>query len=352
MVDKMKLVGIIASKKRFKIFIGIDVSKLKLDVSVLMMGVICTSFQLENKTVGFKKLLRRIEKLPDYEIGATLFCMESTSIYHLPLAEFLSDQKQPVWVENPYQIKHSLGLVRGKNDKTDARKIGEYAYRHSDKYRPFETADIALKQLDAIHKERSKLLKIKHQLTLEVKEYEAMGMTELAAVKKELTAETVKSIEKAMKKCRQKMKEIINENSKLKRLYGLVTTVEGVDLLVGVYLLVATGCFERFTNARKFACQIGIASFEHQSGSSLHKKTGTSHFADKLGKKMITNAAGCAIRRYGGLRNYYERKVKEGKSEGSVLNACKNKLLHRIFAVVKSGKPYDKFHEWQPKKVS
>ena len=75
---------------------------------------------------------------------------------------------------------------------------------------------------------------------------------------------------------------------------------------------------------------------------------GVSHFADKLGKKMITNATGCAIRKYGGLRTYYEGKLAEGKPAGKVLNACKNKLLHRIFAVVKSGVPYDKFHEWQP----
>lgn len=352
MINKGKLVGETKVKSRFKIFIGIDVSKLKLDASVVIMGVICTSFQVENKVSGFKKLLKRVEKLPDYGAKITMFCMESTSIYHLPLADFLAAKEQSVWVENPYQIKHSLGLVRGKNDKTDARKIGEYAYRHSDKFRPFEPTDISLKKLEAIHKGRTKLLKIKHQLTLEIKEYQSLGMNELAAIKQEISAQTVESIEKAIKASRKKMKEIINDDAALKTLYELITTVEGVDLLVGVYLLVSTGGFKKFTNAKKFACQIGIAPFEHQSGSSLKKQKGTSYFADKLGKKMITNAVGCAIRRYGGLRSYYERKVEEGKPEGRVLNACKNKLLHRIFAVVKSGKPYDKFHEWQPNKIS
>jgi transposase len=355
MINKGKLIeGIDAKsqKNQFKIFIGIDVSKLKLDVSVVMMGIICTSFQVENKASGFKKLLKRVEKLPDYRAKITLFCMESTSIYHLPLADFLAKKEQSVWVENPYQIKHSLGLVRGKNDKTDARKIGEYAYRHSDKFRPFEPASIALKKLEAIHKQRSKLLKIKHQLTLEIKEYQSLGMNELATIKKELSAPTVESIENAIKESRKKMEQIIDEDEALKTLYKLIITVEGVDLLVGVYLLVATGGFKKFTNAKKFACQIGIAPFEHQSGSSLKKQKGTSNFADKLGKKMITNSVGCAIRTYGGLRSYYERKVKEGKPEGRVLNACKNKLLHRIFAVVKSGKPYDRFHEWKPNKAS
>ena len=352
MVDKGKLINGFETQKDFKIFIGIDVSKLKLDISVVMMGRVCTSFQVENKALGFKKLLKRVHNLPDFEVDNTLFCMESTSIYHLPLADFLVFQNHSTWVENPYQIKHSLGLVRGKNDKTDARKIGIYAYRHVDSFRPFETANIALKKLEAVHKQRSKLLKMKQQIVLEINELEAMGMYDLAEIRSEISRGTIESIDKAIKNCRQKMRNIINDDEELKSLYKLLTSVEGVDLLVGVYLLVATGSFKRFTNARKFACQIGIASFEQQSGSSLHRKTGTSHFADKLGKKMITNATGCSIRRYGGLRAYFERKVKEGKPKGKVLNACKNKLLHRIFAVMKSGKPYDKFHKWELKEAA
>jgi len=309
MLGNEKLLKEIERKSRFKIFIGIDVSKLKLDISIIILGVICTSFEVSNNSKGFKQLLKRIQKLSDYRADITVFCMESTSIYHLPLAEFLVYHEQLVWVENAYQIKHSMGLTRGKNDKTDARKIGMYAYRYSDKFRGFEPVNIALKELEVIHKERSKLLKIKHQLTLDAKEYRAMGMDEIATIKEEIAAEVIVSIENAIVDCRKKMRAIIAENERLKDLYKLVTSVEGVDLLVGVYLIVATGGFKRFTNARKFACQIGIATFVHQSGSSLKKQTGTSKFADKLGKKMITNAMGCAIRRYGGLRSYYERKI-------------------------------------------
>ena len=176
-----------------------DVAKSKLDISVVMMGVTCTTFQVDNKASGYKKLLKRIQKLPDYRIGNTLFCMESTGMYHFPIAEYLAHENQSVWVENAYQIKHSLGLVRGKDDKADARKIGEYAYRHADKFRPFEAADKGLKQLEAIHKQRSKLLKIKYQLTLEINEYKTMGMNEVAAIKQEMVAQTVESIEKVIR---------------------------------------------------------------------------------------------------------------------------------------------------------
>ncbi len=41
------------------------------------------------------------------------------------------------------------------------------------------------------------------------------------------------------------------------------------------------------------------------------------------------------------LKEYYARKVKEGKNKMSVINAVRNKLLHRIVAVVNRGTPYE-----------
>ena len=47
-----------------------------------------------------------------------------------------------------------------------------------------------------------------------------------------------------------------------------------------------------------------------------------------------------AIRLKNDLKIYYERKVAEGKNKMSVLNAVRNKIIHRIFAVIKSQIPY------------
>lgn len=49
-----------------------------------------------------------------------------------------------------------------------------------------------------------------------------------------------------------------------------------------------------------------------------------------------------AIQVKGELQDYYRRKVKEGKNKMSVLNAVRNKLIHRIYAVVERGEKYDK----------
>lgn len=49
-----------------------------------------------------------------------------------------------------------------------------------------------------------------------------------------------------------------------------------------------------------------------------------------------------AIQIKGELQDYYKRKVAEGKNKMLVLNAVRNKLIHRMYAVVERGEKYDK----------
>ncbi len=47
-----------------------------------------------------------------------------------------------------------------------------------------------------------------------------------------------------------------------------------------------------------------------------------------------------AVRYHAELRSYYKRKLEEGKGKMSAINAVRNKLLHRVVAVVRRGTPY------------
>jgi transposase len=53
-----------------------------------------------------------------------------------------------------------------------------------------------------------------------------------------------------------------------------------------------------------------------------------------------------AIRNCEELQNYYQRKVAEGKNKMSVINAVRNKLVLRIFAVVRNDQKYDKNYSY------
>jgi transposase len=44
------------------------------------------------------------------------------------------------------------------------------------------------------------------------------------------------------------------------------------------------------------------------------------------------------------MKEYYIRKTAEGKNAMTVINAIRSKLIHRIFALVKENRKYDKIY--------
>ena len=83
-----------------------------------------------------------------------------------------------------------------------------------------------------------------------------------------------------------------------------------------------------------------MAPFEHTSGTSVRGKTRTSKKANLRAKSLLHMTALVAARFSDDLREYYERKVADGKNKMNVLNAVKNKIIHRIFACVNQKRLY------------
>lgn len=61
-------------------------------------------------------------------------------------------------------------------------------------------------------------------------------------------------------------------------------------------------------------------------------------------KSILYMAAMSAIQSSKELKEFYERKLKEGKSKMNVINAVKNKLIHRVFACVRENRKYEIFY--------
>jgi transposase len=109
-----------------------------------------------------------------------------------------------------------------------------------------------------------------------------------------------------------------------------------------IYLLVHTWGFTSFENSRQLACYCGVAPFSKHSGTSIHGKSQVSHIANKKLKSLLHMCALNAKKYDPTIKEYYERRLSDGKHKMAVLNIVRNKLLHRIWAVVHSGEMYDK----------
>lgn len=109
-------------------FIGIDVSKLTIDV---WLHLAKKHMEFDNTQKGLKAMLSWIIKTnKETEVKRFLFCLENTGLYNLPFCCFADDLKLNYCLESALRIKLSFGITRGKNDKVDAQRIARYCYLH------------------------------------------------------------------------------------------------------------------------------------------------------------------------------------------------------------------------------
>jgi len=156
---------------KFKDALGIDVSKKTIDV-VLHCSKIFKQFA--NTVKGYKELLKWSEKQTGLVVAQLLICFEHTGLYSLPLAMFLSEQKIIFFMESALQIKRSLGLTRGKNDRIDAKRIAEYAFLRRGQLKPFVLPSINVLKLQKMLCLRERMVKQRAGFLGSMKEYKAV----------------------------------------------------------------------------------------------------------------------------------------------------------------------------------
>jgi len=329
--------------KEIKEAVGIDVSKATIDVHVHRKNEYS---QFENSKNGFADFLRWTKQVTRLKLDELFFCFEYTGIYSFHLGEFLHKNEVQYSVVPAVHIKRSLGITRGKNDRVDARRIAEFAYLRRETLKrsvPLPQSLLKVKQLLAL---RDRLVVQRAGFKGSLREIKAVFKKqeneELFTILGKMTEQLTKQIVVIEKKIR----ELIKADDDLNELFKLITSVKGVGEIIAAQLLVTTNCFEKFQNSRQMACYCGVAPFGRQSGTSLNSKARVNHFANKKMKTLLNLAASTAIQFDPELKAYYERRVKIGKSKMSTLNIVRNKILHRVFAVVKRRTPFVNIAKW------
>lgn len=324
-----------------KLFIGIDVSKDVLDFHGLSEGgeVVIPNGTITNEMSGIRDLINKLraKRYTGYEVHV---CMEHTGHYGYLLIAGLSQASIKLSVINPLEIKNSSGLVRGKNDAVDARRIARYALANRFGLRPYSLPCHEIRQLRALMALREGYVKIAVQLKNSLRALKIAGST--ISLKEQIKGhqELIRAQQGAIASLERQMLGIIEGNALLKGSYKKVTSVIGVGPLTGIKCIIETENFTKFGDARKFACHSGLAPFEYQSGSSVKKRTKTSPLRNKGLKAILFKAASSAVQHDPQLRSYYKRKTQQGKHKLSVLNAVANKIVLRIFAVAKRDEPF------------
>ena len=317
--------------------VGIDVSKLTIDVVIHLSK---DYRQFENTNKGFGILCKWALSQSKVDKKNLLFVFEHTGLYSHQLAVYLSKEEFNFAMIPGLEIKRSLGIARGKDDKIDAAKIARYAYRLRD--------EITLTTLPS-----DEIQKLKHFLSLRDRmvKQRAGYKTSLKEMKRVFTMKEnpllftsqqsiITSFNKQITKLDKQMDQIVLKNKELKLLFDLITSIKGVGPQTALYVIVTTEGFLKFKTSRSFASYCGVAPFPNTSGTSIRGRTKVSNLANKKMKSLFDLAAKSAIQYNQELKVYYNRRIEDGKSKMSTINIVRNKLIARIFAVVKRGSPY------------
>lgn len=321
---------------KFNHVIGIDVSKFTLDCVCHHNGAY---LQVENTRKGYLQLMKWVRKQCGVTLQQILFCFEHTGLYSLVFAIFLDEQQIPCVAQSALAIKRSLGLVRGKNDKADARQIARYGYLHREELSLYKLPSKNLIKLKSLLTLRDRMVGQRAGYLSSQKEYGTFFVKkdnkELFTIHQSMIA----ALDKQITKVEQQIEQLIHSDEKLKECYELMQSIRGIGKIISSYMLVHTQAFTSFDTWRQFAAYCGIAPYENRSGTFIGKTT-VNHLANKKVKSLLHIIAMGAIQCNQEMKTYYERRLQEGKTKMSSLNMVRNKMLSRIFAVVKRGTPY------------
>lgn len=318
-----------------KAVVGIDVSKKKLDITLLMNGKVKTK-ALENTAAGHQALLEWLDKskLRKEELQV---CMEATGVYYEAVATALHDAGLTVSVVNPGCIK-GFGQsenLRNKTDKADASLIARYCAAMAPPAwtpPPWEQ-----RQLRAWSQRVQALKDMRQQEYNRLESYTVSGMTEVAAHAKTLIA----WFDTEIKQLERDVDDHIDRHPDLKRDADLITSIPGIGNTTAARLLGQLGDIRRFSGAKAFAAFLGLTPRQRSSGTSLKGRTMISRTGSTAIRAALYMPGLVASRHNPILCKFALRLTENGMAKKAVISAVMHKLAHLIYGVIHTGKPFD-----------
>jgi len=317
--------------------VGIDVSKAKLDV-ILLREEKQLHAVFENTSTGWKKLQKWLKR---HGCSQVHVCLEATGHYGDGIAEVLYAGGSRVSVVNPARIKAfaSSRLSRQKTDKADAQLIALFCRSQlPDAWTP---PDPAQHELRAMVRHLQDLKDIRQQ------QLNRLGASFSSPTVACSLQAHITFLEQQMSALEQLIADHIERHPTLKEQHTLLDTIPGLGTTTIATLLAEVPDIRAFDTAPQLAAYAGVTPRHHQSGSSVRRPTHISKQGNARLRTALYFPAMVAMRHNPLLRTFAERLRSTGHAPKSIIVAVIRKLLHLVFGILKSGKPFDPHYPTQ-----
>jgi transposase len=315
---------------------GIEVSAKELVVAVSGKTREAVLRRFANTAVGHRQLLHTLTR------GGrrVRVCMEATGMYGLDVALLLSAHAGiELMVANPRAVRHfaQATMRRSKNDQLDAVMLREFAMRME--FTAWTRPDPSTLALWAIARRLEALTK---QCTAEKNRQHAAGISQaMPACVRASVARTLRLLQREIQKLRETARQYIAGDACLQRRYQLLRSMPGIGPISAIQILAELALLPTDRDVRQWVAYAGLDPREYSSGSSVNKRTRISKVGNRHLRCALFMPALVASHCEPHLRGFYEHLVAAGKKKKQALTAVARKMLHAIFGMFRSDRPYD-----------
>lgn len=309
----------------YKVYIGIDVSKAKLDIKYDESSTLLT---ITNQVDDYKKLNRYFPK----DKRSVLVLLEATGGYETAIVKWLLSKNIPTAVVNAKRVR-DYAKASGqfaKNDRIDAGIIREYGQLFVKKLHIKQSRSKLEEQIEELTRRRKQLVSIRnkerqHLATIQNKEGQS-------SIKR-----AIKFYNNEIDKLQEKLSAALKKDEKLQAKAKLLQTVKGIGLVTTYTLLGELPELGQVDN-KQIAALAGVAPFCRDSGSMKGKRT---IWGGRAQVRTALYMAALSASKYNpAIKSFYERLIAKGKTKKVALVACMRKLLIIMNTMVKNNEPW------------
>ena len=306
--------------------LGVDIAKRKFDVALLINGKLKHKVFTNNEE-GFELLMAWLQK---QNVDHVHVCLEASSTYGDELSIYMHDAGHTVSIINPAQIKGfaQSELMRTKNDKVDAGLIARFCLAmHPEPWTPVPPD---MRQLQSLVRRIDTLITMRTQ---EMNRIDVSHESIRASLRNHITY-----LDKEIKSLKEQIAAHIKDDPELKTKRDLLKSIPGIGEATIAAILAELPMFERCDKVEKVVAFIGLAPRQFISGSSIKGKARLSRIGNARLRKALYLPALVSIQCNPIIQTFYHRLKENGKV---IVCAIMRKLVHLIFGILKSGKPFD-----------
>lgn len=331
-----------SSKSVAKQVVGIDISKLKFDVTICISDAdgnesFITTESMPNNKNGFNKLIKWVRKQCDKNC-LTTFVMEATGVYHEELAYFLNGLNQRVVVMLPNKVKNFARClnVKSKTDKIDSKILAIMGTQQKlTLWQPPKPIYRKMRALTRMYQDlkEQRLAFYNH---IEAFDYSFNDDTKMIG---KGYKKIIDSIDKQIDNCSNMLIELVKSDNEISERVANIQTIKGIGFISTVIIVAETYGFKNITNGKQLASYAGLDVIQRQSGSSVMGKSRISKKGNGRIRGALYVPAMSACKYNTTMKEYYER-VNNGKSTKKVgLVAVERKLLILMYTLWKKNEP-------------